>query len=93
MNDDPIIDSGELQTMIVYGECNYKCCQGEESSYYACGVGPFYFGPGADLSSVAFPNGESRGFLVAPPVPEPAEWVLLAGGLASLLWIGRGRHY
>jgi hypothetical protein len=50
LNDDLIIDSGELQTMIVYGERNYKGCQGEESPYYACGVGPFYFGPGNDLS-------------------------------------------
>lgn len=45
-----------------------------------------------NIHTVAFPNGEIRGFLVAPPVPEPAEWALLAGGLASLLWIGRRRH-
>ena len=50
LNDDLVIDSGELQTMIVYGEQNYKGCQGEESPYHACGVGPFYFGPGNDLS-------------------------------------------
>jgi hypothetical protein len=45
-----------------------------------------------DIHTSAFPNGEIRGFLVAPPVSEPDEWVLLAGGLASLLGIGRHRR-
>jgi hypothetical protein len=49
-NSDGVIDSSELASMIVYGERNYKGCQGEESPYHACGVGPFYFGPGNDLS-------------------------------------------
>jgi hypothetical protein len=39
------------------------------------------------------PNGEIRGFLVAAPVPEPAEWAMLAGGLAGLLWMGRRRRW
>lgn len=55
LNDDLVIDNSELQTMIVYGEMNYKACQGNESPYYVCGVGPFYFGPGNDL---AFSVGE-----------------------------------
>ncbi|WP_371765412.1 CHRD domain-containing protein [Massilia sp.] len=45
-----------------------------------------------DIHTGEFPNGEIRGFLVAPPVPEPAEWALLAGGLASLWGIGRNRR-
>jgi hypothetical protein len=49
-NGDDVIDSGELESMLIYGERNYKGCQGEESPYHACGVGPFYFGPGNDLS-------------------------------------------
>jgi hypothetical protein len=49
-NDDGAIDFAELESMLIYGERNYKGCQGEESPYYACGVGPFYFGPGNDLS-------------------------------------------
>lgn len=49
-NDDGIIEFNELQSMLIDGERNYKGCQGEESPYYACGVGPFYFGPGNDLS-------------------------------------------
>jgi hypothetical protein len=46
-----------------------------------------------NIHTSAFPNGEIRGFLVAPSVPEPAEWALLAGGLASLFWIGRRRRW
>lgn len=45
-----------------------------------------------DIHTGEFPNGEIRGFLVTPPVPEPAEWALLAGGLASLWGIGRNRR-
>jgi len=45
-----------------------------------------------DIHTSDFPNGEIRGFLVAPPVPAPAEGALLAGGLASLWGIGRNRR-
>jgi len=45
-----------------------------------------------NIHSTTYPNGEIRGFLVAAPIPEPAEWALLAGGLASLLWMGRRRR-
>jgi hypothetical protein len=46
-----------------------------------------------NIHSTLYPNGEIRGFLVAAPIPEPAEWALLVGGLASLLWIGRRRRW
>jgi len=46
-----------------------------------------------NIHSTAFPNGEIRGFLVAAPIPEPAEWAMLAGGLAGLLWMGRRRRW
>lgn len=49
-NGDGAIVFDELASMIIYGERNYKGCQGEETPYFACGVGPFYFGPGNDLS-------------------------------------------
>jgi hypothetical protein len=39
-----------------------------------------------------YPNGELRGWLVAaPPVPETAEWSMLAVGLAGLMWMSRRR--
>jgi hypothetical protein len=44
-----------------------------------------------NVHTSAFPNGEIRGFVVAAAVPEPAEWAMLAGGLAALLWMGRRR--
>lgn len=46
-----------------------------------------------NIHTTAYPNGEIRGFLVAAPVPEPAEWAMLAGGLAGLMWIGRRRRW
>jgi hypothetical protein len=46
-----------------------------------------------NIHSTTYPNGEIRGFVVAAPVPEPAEWALLAGGLASLFWVGRRRRW
>jgi hypothetical protein len=33
-----------------------------------------------------------RDAIVAAPVPEPAGWALMAGGLASLLWMGRRKR-
>jgi hypothetical protein len=45
-----------------------------------------------NIHSTTYPNGELRGFLVAAPIPEPSEWALLAGGLASLLWMGLRRR-
>lgn len=45
-----------------------------------------------NIHTSAYPDGEIRGFLVAAPVPEPAEWALLAGGLGTLLWTGRRRR-
>jgi hypothetical protein len=44
-----------------------------------------------NIHSSAYPNGEIRGFLVAAPIPEPAEWAMLGAGLAGLLWMGRRR--
>lgn len=39
-----------------------------------------------------YPDGEIRGWLVAaPPVPETAEWSMLAVGLAGLMWMSRRR--
>ena len=39
-----------------------------------------------------YPSGEIRGWLVAaPPVPETAEWSMLAAGLAGLMWMSRRR--
>jgi len=39
-----------------------------------------------------YPNGEIRGWLVAaPPVPETAEWSMLAVGLAGLMLMSRRR--
>jgi hypothetical protein len=39
-----------------------------------------------------YPNGEIRGWLVAaPPVPETAEWSMLAIGLTGLMWMSRRR--
>ena len=46
-----------------------------------------------NIHSTTYPNGEIRGFLVAAPIPEPAEWAMLAGGLAGLLWMGRRRRW
>jgi hypothetical protein len=45
-----------------------------------------------NIHSTLYPNGEISGFLVAAPIPEPAEWALLAGGLGGLLWMGRRRR-
>jgi len=45
-----------------------------------------------NIHTTAHPQGEIRGFVVAAPVPEPAEWALLASGLAGLLWAGRRRR-
>jgi hypothetical protein len=45
-----------------------------------------------NIHTTAHPGGEIRGFVVAAPVPEPAEWALLASGLAGLLWAGRRRR-
>ncbi|RYI98684.1 MAG: PEP-CTERM sorting domain-containing protein [Acetobacteraceae bacterium] len=42
--------------------------------------------------TVAYPNGEIRGFVVAAPIPEPAEWAMLGAGLAGLVWLGRRRR-
>lgn len=40
----------------------------------------------------AYPNGEIRGFAVAAPIPEPAEWAMLGIGLGGLLWMNRRRR-
>ena len=45
-----------------------------------------------NIHTSAYPNGEIRGFLVAAPVPEPAEWAMLGVGLGGLLWMGRRRR-
>jgi hypothetical protein len=45
-----------------------------------------------NIHSSAYPNGEIRGFVVAAPIPEPAEWAMLGAGLAGLVWLGRRRR-
>jgi len=45
-----------------------------------------------NIHSSLYPNGEIRGFLVAAPIPEPAEWAMLGAGLAGLLWLSRRRR-
>jgi hypothetical protein len=50
INHDGIIDTGELTSIIIDGGQNYKTCGGTESPYYVCGVGPFSFTPGGELS-------------------------------------------
>jgi hypothetical protein len=45
-----------------------------------------------NIHTSEFPGGEIRGFVVAAPVPEPAEWGMMAGGLAGLLWMGRRKR-
>lgn len=45
-----------------------------------------------NIHTSEFPGGEIRGFLVAAPVPEPAAWGMMAGGLAGLLWMGRRKR-
>ncbi len=45
-----------------------------------------------NIHTDAYPNGEIRGFLVAAPVPEPAEWAMLGTGVAGLLLLGRRRQ-
>ena len=42
-----------------------------------------------NVHTTAYPGGEIRGFLV--PVPEPANWAMLAGGLAIVGWRMRRR--
>jgi hypothetical protein len=45
-----------------------------------------------NIHTSAFPDGEIRGwFVAAPPVPETAEWSMLAAGLAGLMWMSRRR--
>jgi hypothetical protein len=44
-----------------------------------------------NIHTNAYPNGEIRGFLVAAPVPEAAEWAMLGVGVAGLLWLSRRR--
>jgi hypothetical protein len=45
-----------------------------------------------NIHTSLYPNGEIRGWLVAaPPVPETAEWSMLAVGLAGLMWMSRRR--
>jgi hypothetical protein len=45
-----------------------------------------------NIHTSAYPGGEIRGFLVAAPVPEPAEWAMLGVGLGGLLWLGGRRR-
>jgi hypothetical protein len=45
-----------------------------------------------NIHTSEFPGGEIRGFIVAAPVPEPAAWGMMAGGLAGLLWMGRRKR-
>ncbi|MDN4055552.1 CHRD domain-containing protein [Massilia sp. YIM B02763] len=45
-----------------------------------------------NIHTDAYPNGEIRGFLVAAPIPEPAEWAMLGIGLGGLLWMNRRRR-
>ena len=42
-----------------------------------------------NIHTSAYRNGEIRGFVVAAPIPEPAEWAMLGAGL---VWLGRRRR-
>jgi hypothetical protein len=44
-----------------------------------------------NIHTSRYPDGEIRGWLVAAPVPETAEWSMLAAGLAALMWMSRRR--
>ena len=45
-----------------------------------------------NIHTSLYPDGEIRGwFVAAPPVPETAEWSMLAVGLAGLMWMSRRR--
>jgi hypothetical protein len=44
-----------------------------------------------NIHTTTYPDGEIRGWLVAAPVPETAEWSMLAVGLAGLMWVSRRR--
>jgi hypothetical protein len=46
-----------------------------------------------NIHTTAYPAGEIRGFLVAAPIPEPAEWAMLAAGLGGVLWASRRRRW
>jgi ABC-type amino acid transport substrate-binding protein len=45
-----------------------------------------------NIHTSVYPGGEIRGFIEAAPIPEPAAWTMMAGGLASLLLLGRRRR-
>ena len=45
-----------------------------------------------NIHTSAYPNGEIRGFVVAAPIPEPAEWAMLGVGVGGLLWMSRRRR-
>jgi hypothetical protein len=59
----------------------------EDTSY-----DPAFLKAYVNIHTSEFPGGEIRGFIVAAPVPEPAEWGMMAGGLAGLLWMGRRKR-
>jgi hypothetical protein len=44
-----------------------------------------------NIHTSIYPEGEIRGWVVSAPVPEAAEWSMLALGLGGLMWMSRRR--
>lgn len=62
---------------------------GAESAFaMGLGSGTAYF----NIHSTAYPEGEIRGFLQAPPVPEPASIAMLGLGVPAVLLAARRRR-
>lgn len=45
-----------------------------------------------NIHDATYPGGEIRGWLAAAPVPEPATYALMLGGLLAVGWVARRRQ-